>query len=138
LKRGSKEEKMGMRMLNKKGLTFAELIVTAFVFVTAVVGVLLFFTNALMATQYARDITVAASHGDRLFEEMHSRGTLSNIVRTDWAEWSASQPGDRLPDEAVSVQYTNAAAVPLEIRADVSWTRKSNTYRETFITRMKK
>jgi hypothetical protein len=38
----------------------------------------------------------------------------------------------------VSVGYTNAVAVPLEITADVSWSRKSREYRETFMTRMKK
>lgn len=125
-------------MLNKKGLTFTELMVTAFVLVTAIVGVLLFFTYALMATQYAHDVTIATSHGDWLFGEMKSRGTLSNIVSTDWTAWFASQSGDRLPGEAVSVGYTNAVAVPLEITADVSWSRKSREYRETFMTRMKK
>ena len=125
-------------MLNKKGLTLAELMVTAFVLVTAIVGVLLFFTNALMATQYAHDLTVATSHGDWLLGEMQSRPTLSDIVKTDWTAWFASQSGDRLPGEAVSVKYTNAVAVPLEITADVSWNRKSRDYRETFVTRMKK
>jgi Tfp pilus assembly protein PilV len=125
-------------MLNEKGLTFAELMVTAYVLVTAIVGVLLFFTHALMVTQYTRDVTIATSHGDRLFEEMQSRGTLSNIVSTDWSAWFASRSGDRLPGESVSVRYTNAVAVPLEITADVSWDRKSQKYSETFVTRMRK
>jgi len=125
-------------MRNEKGLTFAELIVTTFLLVTAIVGTLLFFTYSLAATQYARDLTIATSHGDRLFEEMQLRGTLSNIVKTDWTKWSASQPGDKLPGETVNVVYANAVAVPLEIAADVRWTRKSGEYRETFVTRMKK
>jgi hypothetical protein len=130
--------KEGLEMLNRKGLTFAELIVTAFVLVTAIVGALLFFTNALIATQYARDLTIVASHGDRLFEEMRSRPTLLNIVRTDWTAWAAGQRGDRLPDETVRVAYTNMVAVPLEITVDVVWTRKSSEYHETFMTRIKK
>jgi Tfp pilus assembly protein PilV len=128
----------GAMMLDKNGLTFAELLVTAFVLVTAIVGALLFFTNSLVATQYARDLTVAASHGNRLFEEMQSRPTLLNIVKTDWTEWAAGRRGDRLPQEKTSVVYANESAVPLEIRADVSWTRQSREYRETFVTRMKK
>jgi Tfp pilus assembly protein PilV len=123
---------------NENGLTFAELIVTSFVLVTAITSALLFFTNAMLAAQYSRDITVATSHGEGLFEEMQSRPSLLNITGTSWPDWFTAQTLDKLPSEAVSVVYTNVLAVPLEITANVTWIRKARTYRETFVTRMKK
>jgi Tfp pilus assembly protein PilV len=123
---------------DESGLTFAELLVTSFVLVTAIVSSLLFFTNALTASQYSRDVTVATSHADDLFEEMQSRATLANITGTDWSAWLTSRTADRLPSETVTVTYTNAAAVPLEITARVSWTRKVRVYNESFVTRMRK
>jgi hypothetical protein len=123
---------------NENGLTFAELIVTSFVLVTVVVSSLLFFTNALTASQYSRDVTVATSHADDLFEEMQSRATLANITGTNWSNWLSSQSYDKLPSESLNVVYTNAAADPLEVSAFVAWTRKARTYTETFVTRMTK
>jgi hypothetical protein len=69
---------------------------------------------------------------------MQSRPTLANITGTNWSAWFTGQTLDKLPSEAVSVGYTNAVANPLEITANVSWIRKARTYRETFVTRMKK
>jgi hypothetical protein len=123
---------------NEKGLTFAELIVTTFVLVTAVVSALLFFTNALAASQYSRDVTVATSHADDLFEEIQSRATLANITGTNWASWFSSQSYDKLPSESLNVVYTNALADPLEVSASVAWIRRARTYTETFVTRMTK
>ena len=127
-----------MLKLSSKGFTFAEVIVTVFVLATAIVSALLFFTNALLLTQYSKDITEATSHGEYLFEEMRSRGALDNIVQTNWQNWYASVGLRTLPEEGIAVTFNDAAADPLEIYAVVSWRRRARVLEESFATRMTK
>ena len=128
--------------MNKKfdnaGLTMAELIVTIFVLGVTLSSILMFFTNARVAEQYARDSTVATSHGEYLMEEMRARDTLANIIATDWPAWTATKGLNTLPTETINTVYTNSSADPLEITVNVGWVRNARTYLYSLLTRMTK
>ena len=125
-------------MLDKQGLTMAELIVTIFVLAVALSSVLMFFANARVAEQYASDSTVAVSHTEYMMEEMRARTTLANITGTNWTNWSTVKGLSNLPSETLNVVYTNSAADPLEITLNVGWTRNARAYTYSLLTRMTK
>ena len=126
------------KTLNRQGLTMAELIVTIFVLTIALSSVLLFFANARVAEQYARDSTVAVSQTEYMMEERRARTTLANITGTNWTNWSTVMGLNGLPSETLNVAYTNSAADPLEITLNVGWTRNSRAYTYSLLTRMTK
>ena len=126
------------KLSNNQGLTMAELIITIFVLAVALTSVLMFFTNARIAEQYARDATVATSHGEYLLEEMRARTTLANITGSNWTSWTGSKGLSTLPTENITVAYTNSAADPLEITVNVSWVRNARSYLYSLLTRMTK
>ncbi len=125
-------------MGNHKGLTMAELIVAIFILAVSISSVMMFFANARIAEQYARDSTVAASHGEYLLEEMRARTTLANITGTNWVNWTGTKGLNTLPSENISVAYTNSAADPLEITVNVNWTRNARGYIQSLLTRLTK
>jgi Tfp pilus assembly protein PilV len=127
-----------MKKMNKAGVTFVELLITVFVFTGAILGALMFFVNAMVASQYAKDMTVVTSHAEYVMEEMQSRPTLANITGTDWADWYSSQGIATLSNEALNVTFTNASANLLEISVDLSWVTRKRALNETFVTRMAK
>ena len=116
----------------------AELIVTIFVLAVALSSVLMFFANARIAEQYARDSTVATSHGEYLLEEMRARTTLANITASNWTSWTGTKGLSALPSENITVAYTNSSADPLEITVNVSWVRNARSYLSSLLTRMTK
>lgn len=123
---------------NNGGFTLAELLVATFVLVVGVLSALLFFSNAMNATQYAGDITEASSHGEYVLEEMKTRTTLANIANTDWGAWITGENIYSLPSESMTVAITNAQANPLDISLDVNWTRKSRANNVNLRTRIAK
>jgi Tfp pilus assembly protein PilV len=127
-----------MKKTSVAGVTFVELLITIFVFTGAILGALMFFVNAMIASQYAKDITVVTSHAEYLMEEMESRSTLTNITATNWSSWYSSQALATLPSEAITVTFTNATADPLNISVNVSWLTKRRSLNQTFATRMTK
>jgi len=80
-----------MKKRDEAGVTFVELLITVFVFTGAILGSLMFFVNAMIASQYAKDMTVATSHAEYVMEEMESRATLANITGTNWVNWYISE-----------------------------------------------
>ncbi len=129
---------MIIKMRGSSGFTLAELLVATFVLVVGVLSALLFFSNAMNATQYAGDVTEATSHGEYVLEEMKTRTTLANIAGTNWSAWVTGESIYSLPGESITVAITNAQANPLDIDLDVSWTRKSRTNNVSLRTRITK
>ena len=116
-------------MNNNHGVTLAELLIAIFVLSVGVLSALLFFTNAMIATELARDITVATSDAEGILEEMQTRSSLANVTSTDWTTWAQGQGLNTLPSETYNVYFVNAASDPLDITTTVGWTKKgrSNT-----------
>src|SRR5882672_6936083 len=112
---------------SKSGLTLVEVLMTVFVLSVGVLSSLMFFTNAMLSTEYARDLTVATTHAEYVFEEMQTRNTLANITGTNWSSWFTGQGLNTLNGESVAVTYTNSAADPLAVTTTVNWTKKSRT-----------
>ena len=120
----------------KNALTLVELLITVFVLSIGILSTLLFFTNAMRSTEFARDITEATSHAGTVLEEMHTRETLANIAQTDWSAWSLGEGINTLPSESVTVAITNAAADPLDITVTVNWTRSQRQNTMSLKTRI--
>ena len=116
----------------------AELVVAIFILGISLIGTLLFFANARLAEQYARDSTVASSHGEYLLEEMRARTTLANVTGTNWTSWTGTKGLNILPTENITVAYTNSAADPLEVTVNVSWIRNTRNYAQSLLTRFTK
>ena len=123
---------------DRRGLSLAELIVTIFVLSISLSSVLLFFANARVAEQYARDSMVAVAHAEGVMEEMRARTTLANITSSNWISWYSTQGLSTLPSETLNVTYTNSSSDPLEITVAVNWVRNLRTYAFSLLTRMTK
>ncbi len=115
-----------------------EVLVATFVLTVGVLSAFLFFTNAMNAAKYARDITTATSQAEYILEEMETRNSLVNITATDWTAWAQAESLNGLPSEVISVVYANAVSDPLEINAVVSWVRDERTNNITLTTQMTK
>lgn len=127
-----------MRCSNKQGLTLVEVLITVFVLAIGILSSLLFFTNAMISTEYARDLTVATTHVEYVLEEIQTRSTLANINGTNWASWFTTQGLNTLPSETVAVTYANAASDPLEVTATITWTKKNKTSNVALTTKFTK
>jgi len=118
------------KISTRKGLTLVELLIAIFILTVGVSGVLLFYTNAMQATEYAKDLTIATAHAEYTFEEMRTRDSLADIATTDWTAWAQNEwtQSDTLPQEALTVAIVDVDANPLDITATIGWTRHSNNY----------
>ncbi len=120
------------------GFTMVELLIAVFLLSVGIVASLLFFTNAMNASEFAREMTVATTHGEYILEEMKTRPTLANITATNWTSWASAQSLNSLNAESVSVTYTNASADPLDTTVAVSWVRRGRTNNVTLKTEIHK
>ena len=125
-------------ILRKKnrGLTLPELLLAVFILSVGIVSTLLFFSNAMISTEYARDITVATSHAEYILEETQTRDSLINITLTDWASWAQNEGLNSLPHETFNVSFTNMLISPIDIETTVSWMRRARTYNVTLTTKL--
>ncbi len=124
--------------IKSAGQTLVELLVTIFVLGIVTTGVLVVLTNARAAQQYARDATVAVAHGEYVLEEMRKVATLAEITNGQWTQWAVNNGLNTLPQENVSVTYTDEEADPLEVTVNVSWVRSSRNYSSELLTRVTK
>ena len=120
----------------KKGLTLVELLIALFVLTVGILSLVLFFSNAINAIEYASDITAATSHAEYILEEMQRRDSLANITATDWTSWAQSEGFVNLPSETINVTFTNATADPLETQARIGWVRDSRQSNVSLMTRI--
>ncbi|MDZ4243204.1 MAG: hypothetical protein U1D99_10295, partial [Candidatus Omnitrophota bacterium] len=97
-----------------------------------------FFSNSMLSSGYAWDMTVGTSHAEYLLEEMQTKETLADITRTDWPNWAQQQGLATLPQESFQVVYLNAVQDPLEIEVQVNWVRKGRNSNVVLKTKMTK
>ena len=114
------------------------MLIAVFVLSVGIMSVLLFFSNAMLSTEFAGDMTTATSHAEYLLEEMQSRQTLANIVATDWAGWAQKQGLKVLPEETYNIRFTNTENNPLDIQTTVTWKKNSRINQVTLITSITK
>ena len=115
-------------------MTLMELLIAVFVLSVGIVSTLLFFSSAMLSADYAGDITSASTHTEHVLEEMRSRNSLKDITLTDWDSWAQKDALYTLPEENLSVAYTNADADPLEVTVEVGWTKRSRAHKMTMYT----
>lgn len=122
----------------KKGMSLVELLISVFVLSIGILGLMLFFTNAMLSTELAREITVATSHAEYTLEEMKTRSTLANITSTNWVSWYTGQSLNTLNSEALTVTITNTSADPLDITATITWNKRGRTNTVSLTTKIHK
>ena len=120
------------------GLSLAELLISVFVLSIGILSVLLFYTNTITSVQYARDMTLATTHGEYLLEEIQTRSSLANITDTNWVAWGGEAGLNTLPNESIDVTFADTTADPLEVTTTINWVRnerESNISLTTHITK---
>ncbi|MBF0504424.1 MAG: prepilin-type N-terminal cleavage/methylation domain-containing protein [Candidatus Omnitrophica bacterium] len=121
-----------------KGFTLVELLVTVYVLLIGICGILSLFVNSLLSTQSAWDITTATTHAQHILEEMQSINTLSGIQLTDWKQWSQKQNLNTLPNETLKVTYSDPPDDPLDIQVVDQWQREGRAHSITLRTKLTK
>lgn len=127
-----------MILKQNKGFTLVELLVTVYVLVIGICGILALLVNSMLSTQIAWDTTTATSHAQYILEEMESINTLSGIESTDWVLWAQKQNLNTLPQETFQVTYPNPLIDPLEIQVLDQWQREGRTNSITLRTKLTK
>lgn len=120
------------------GLTLVEVLMAVFVLGVGILSTLLFFSQSMIVTDLAGDITVASSHAEYLMEEMKSRKSLLNITGTNWDDWAKAQGLKTLPEETYNVTFDNESDDPLDVEAVVSWKRNSRMNQVSLVTKIVK
>ena len=127
-----------MNLRNNLGFTLIELLVAAYILLVGICGILSLFTNSMMSTQSAWDITVATTHAQYILEEMQNKNTLQDILDVDWNAWAQEQKLNTLPDETFEITYNDLTADPLEIQVIDKWKRSSGITHITLRTKLTK
>lgn len=122
----------------KAGLTFVELLLAVFLLSLGIVGTLLLFSNSILSSEYAWDMSVATTHADSLLEEMQGRSSLNEITSTDWAQWVTDHQLNTLPAESVEIKFDDPPGDPLDIVVNVHWSRHGKINKLSFKTKMTK
>ena len=113
-----------MNLNQKKGFTLVELLVTVYVLLIGICGILSLFVNSMISTQSAWDITAATTHAQNILEEMQSINNFNDIEITDWNQWAKKQNLNTLPQETFKVTYPVPLVDPLEIQVIDQWQRE--------------
>ena len=121
-----------------QGLTLVELLMAIFVLVVGIMSALLFFSQSMIVTDFAGDITVASAHAEYIMEEIKSRKTLMNVTGTNWESWAAEQGLNTLPQETFQVSFGNVLDNPLDVETTVSWMRSSRVNKVSLVTKIAK
>lgn len=127
-----------IKRLQNRGFTFIELLLAVFILSVGISAVLILYTSSMLSAANAWDMTVATSNAEHMLEEMQTRGSLADIVNTDWALWAADHGLNTLPAEAFSVAFADPANDPLNIQITVSWQRQLRTNQIILKTRLTK
>ncbi len=126
---------------NEKGFTLVELMITAFVVVTIIVGFLGSATALQAANQAAFERSIALQDANQVIELLRNTaatGTFPGNVTAAYPNNSTVSGFTSLTNESVRVTYTSATANPLDVTVTVSYsengTRNMSTSLRTFIT----
>jgi prepilin-type N-terminal cleavage/methylation domain-containing protein len=125
-------------MKRKKGFTLVELLMAVFVLAVGIMGILLLYTNSMLSSEFAWDMTTATSHAEYILEEMQARESLNDIRSTNWGMWAQKQGLNTIPHETIAVDFPHVSGNPLDILVTVSWKRKLRTNHITLKTKMTK
>ncbi len=131
-----------MKLLNKKGFTLFEILISSIVIVTAILGVIGTLGNLLVLSELNRGKTLAVIHGRYIMETIKDAGFTNletNINNGDYDYTTNELSGNpfnftTLLNETVDTQVISGGN-PLRISVTVSWQdRKSNARTLTFET----
>ncbi|MFC1510626.1 prepilin-type N-terminal cleavage/methylation domain-containing protein [Candidatus Omnitrophota bacterium] len=123
---------------HKQGFTLIELLLAVFILSFGIAGILQLFSQSIISSNTAWDLTVASSHAEILFEEMQSRKTINSILVEDWVAWGNRNDLTTLPQEKISVEMNNPQIDPLAVNVIVEWERNRRAQKAQFQTRFTK
>ena len=126
------------KLKNTSGLTLIEVLVSFFILSVGILSSLMFFTSATASTELARDMTTANTHAEYVLEEMHSRAALTDITAEEWPDWTSANGLNTLPQETITVTFTDPSADPLPINVTVTWKTKERAHTLALETEMTK
>ena len=104
-----------------------EVLIAILILSVDITSTLLFFSTAMITGDFARDVTVATSHGEYILEEMKTRNSLVDITSTDWPAWGEQQGLNTLPNENIKVDITDTFSNPIDVQVTVTWMKKLRT-----------
>jgi len=130
------------KLLDKKGVTLVEIMVSVFVLSIGITGSLAYFTTAKSATLLSRDTTTATSHGEYILEEMSALSTLAEIVSENdpeyWNTFIAAQNLNTLDNEVITIAFADPDADPLNITVTVDWQTNTRARNISLVTELTK
>ena len=130
------------KLLNNKGVTLVEIMVSVFVLSVGITGSLAYFTTAKAATLLSRDTTTAMSHGEYILEEMSALSTLAEIIAEGdpdyWSDFITAQNLDTLDSEVITIAFADTEADPLNITVTVGWETNTRVRNISLITELTK
>jgi len=105
----------------RKGFTLIELLLAAAFLVFTISAILMLFANCIFLNASNRALTVAASHAQRVMEEIRD-ANFSSIPSGDW-DWDTTQIGTKglnaLTNESITTTITGTTL--LNVVVTVSW-----------------
>ena len=112
-----------MRLKPSNAFTLVELLISAFILLVGICGMLFSYVHFMKSSQVSWDMTVASNHVESILEEMQTKPRLQDVISTDWDEWAQKMRLKTLPGEIFSVTYTDPSADPLDIQLAARWQR---------------
>lgn len=115
------------------GFTMLELVMASVVFLIAVLGLLSFYRSPFALNEASRDTTLAIQDASQVIEQMRV-SSFGSLQTTNWDSWAQSNGAKNLPDETISVVFTDLVVNNLlEFTVTARWTRRMRT-REVRLT----
>lgn len=125
-----------MTLKSLKAFTLVELMITAYVLLIGISGVLLSYVQFLSSSQSSWDMTVASSHAESILEDMHTQKSLADIPSIDWDGWADTHGFKSLPEEKIIAVFDNASPQLLDITVTVEWQRNKAIKNLTLQTKL--
>ncbi len=116
------------------GFTLIEVVMSTLIVAVGVVALLSAFLSGLLLIESGRNMAVAAADARTVFEEMRqlSAGGLGPVTARNWGTWSRGAGLTALPNEAITVQFQNPTADPVEATVTVSWSERTRSRSSRF------
>ena len=117
---------MRLKLLDRKGFSLVELLVSTAILSYAASAILVGFINNMELAQDGRNLTRAMTHADYVLEDIRhtSFGTIITLASSGNWNWDATALSSRglnpLKNESINTSTTGSN--PLEITISVSWT----------------
>jgi len=126
-------------MMKPRGLTLIEVLITLTVFATAILAIFGIYGDLAVMRETGRNLNQAMSDARTVLERMrqNSGSSLGSVTGTNWGTWAQQNNLTSLPAEAVTVNYVDTNADPLNVTVSVAWTERGRARSATlqsFIT----